>query len=108
VFAKLRKATINVVISVRLFDRPQGKFCFHWKYFHEIWYLGIIRKSVDKIQVSLKSDKNKGSVHEEQYTFFIISPSFLLRMTNVSDKRCRGNQNTHFVVSIFFLNTYPL
>ena len=28
--------------------------------FHEIWYLSIFRKSVEKIQVSLKSGKNKG------------------------------------------------
>ena len=28
--------------------------------FHEIWYLGIFRKCVEKIKVSLKSDKNKG------------------------------------------------
>jgi hypothetical protein len=34
--------------------------------------------------------------------FFIISRSFLLRMRNVSDKICGGNQNTHFMFSIFF------
>jgi len=33
---------------------------------------------------------------------FIISLSFLLRMRNVSDKRCGGNQNTHVVFSNFF------
>jgi hypothetical protein len=32
----------------------------HWTDFHEIWYLNIFRKSVQKIQVSLKSDKDKG------------------------------------------------
>jgi len=26
--------------------------------FHEIWYLNIFKKSAQKIQVSLKSDKN--------------------------------------------------
>ena len=30
----------------------------HWTDFHEIWYLRINRKSVEKIQVSLKSDEN--------------------------------------------------
>ena len=35
-------------------------------------------------------------------TFLIISRSFLLRMVNVSDKSCTGNQNTHFVFSNFF------
>jgi len=28
--------------------------------FHEIWYLSIFRKSDEKIQVSVKSDKNNG------------------------------------------------
>ena len=36
--------------------------------------------------------------------FSILSRSFLLRMTNVSDKTCRGDQITQFVFNIFFLN----
>jgi len=32
----------------------------HQTDFHEILYLGIFKKSVEKIQASLKSDKNKG------------------------------------------------
>ena len=32
----------------------------HWTDYHEIWHLSIFRKYVEKIQVSLKSDKNKG------------------------------------------------
>jgi hypothetical protein len=39
---------------------------------------------------------------EDQYTFFIISRSFLLIMRNVSDKSCRVNQNVHFVFGNFF------
>jgi hypothetical protein len=35
-------------------------FGSRWTDFHEIQYLSISRKSVDKIQVSLKLDKNKG------------------------------------------------
>jgi hypothetical protein len=31
---------------------------FHWTDFHEIWYFVIFLKSVGKIQVSLKSNKN--------------------------------------------------
>ena len=33
---------------------------------------------------------------------FFISRSVLLRMRNFSGKRCRGNQNTHFVFNIYF------
>jgi hypothetical protein len=32
----------------------------HWMDFHEILYLRIFRKSVEKIQVLLKSEKNNG------------------------------------------------
>jgi hypothetical protein len=31
---------------------------FHWTDFDETWYLSLIRKSIEKIQVSLKPDKN--------------------------------------------------
>ena len=50
----------------------------------------------------------KGLYVKTNVLFFIISPSFLLRMRNVSDKSCRGNQSTHFVVSIFFRKSYRL
>ena len=43
-----------------------------------------------------------GTLHEDQCTFFIISCSVLRRMKNVSDKRCRENQNTHFMFNNFF------
>jgi len=57
-FAKLRKMTISFVTAVRPSVRMElGSY---WKNFHEILYLRIFRKSVGKMQVSLKSDKNKG------------------------------------------------
>jgi hypothetical protein len=37
----------------------------HWADFHEIWYLSIFGRSAEKIQVSLKSDKKTGTLHEE-------------------------------------------
>ena len=40
-------------------------FGSHWTNFHEIWYFGIVRKSAKEIQVSLKSGKNKGTLHED-------------------------------------------
>jgi len=41
-------------------------------------------------------------VKTNQYTFFITSCSFLLRMKNVSDESCR--EKTHFMFNNFFLN----
>jgi hypothetical protein len=51
VFAKLWKWTISFVMSVRLHATT---------YFDENWDLRISRKSVEKIQMLLKSDKNNG------------------------------------------------
>jgi len=64
-----------------------------WMDFHEIWY-EYFRKSVEKIQVSLKSYKNDGYFLEDQY---IVSGLFLLRMRNVLDESCIGRQNTFHV-----------
>jgi hypothetical protein len=79
-----------------------------WTDFHEILHFSIFRKSVEKIQVSLKWKKNRGYfIREDQYTLFITSRSIPLRMRNVSDKSCRENQNTHFVFSNFFFLIVP-
>jgi len=100
-FAKLWKAAISFVMSVRLSARME-QLGSHWTDFHEIWYFIIFRKYVEKIQVSLKADNNKRYFTWRPMYFFIISRSFLLRMRNVSGKKCREIQNTHFVFSNFF------
>ena len=56
-FAKLRKATIGFVISVCPSVRME-QLESHWTDFDEIRYLGFFLKSIEKIQVSLKSDTN--------------------------------------------------
>jgi hypothetical protein len=71
--------------------------------FHEIWCLNIFQKSVQKIQVALKSDEtNRYFI----WRSILIIPCSGLRMRNVSDKSCRENQNTHFMFSnfVYFLN----
>ena len=64
----------------------------------------ISNLSAQKIRLSLKPDKNNGTLHEDHQTFFIISRSVLLIMINASDKSCRENQNTHFVFNNFFFS----
>jgi hypothetical protein len=58
-FAKLRKATISIVMYVRL-PILMEQLGSYWTDFYGILYFRIFRKSVEKIQVSLKSDKNSG------------------------------------------------
>jgi len=66
-------------------------------------YFSVFRKSVDKIQVSLNLTRTIGTLHEDHFTFLIISRSILLRMRGVSDKICRENQNAHVVFNNFFV-----
>ena len=80
-FAIFRKVTISFVMSVLSFR--VGHLGFHWTEFYEIWYLSIFRKSVEKIQVLLKYDKNNGTLHSYVFTFTIISCWILLWMRNI-------------------------
>jgi hypothetical protein len=60
-FSQIRE--IKLLVSSNLFVCPSIRMMqlgSRWTDFHEIWYLNINRKSVDKIQASLKSDKNNG------------------------------------------------
>jgi hypothetical protein len=56
-FAKLPKATISFLKSLCLSVRME-QLGSHWTDFHEIRYLSIFLKFIEKIQVSLKYDKN--------------------------------------------------
>jgi hypothetical protein len=105
-FAKLRKANISFVMSVRPSISMQN-LGSHRTDFLEIWYLNIFRKIVEKIQVSLKSDKNNGYFTRRPLHIFIISRLFFLRMRTVSDKSCTGDPNTHFVSNNFFSKIVP-
>jgi hypothetical protein len=60
------------------------------------------RKSVEKIQISLKSDKNKGYFTWNVFTFMTISHWILLRIRNVLDKSCREKENAHCISNNFF------
>ena len=59
----------------------------HWTNFHEIWYLGISRKSMQKFEYSLNSDKNNG--------YFTWKPMYIfnniLLNTSYNEKFCRQN-----------------
>jgi hypothetical protein len=81
-FVKLRNANNTFIISVCLSVRMEQSSS-HWTNFHEILYLSIFRKSVEKIRLLLQYDKNN---RYEELCTFTISHSFLLRMRNFSDK----------------------
>ena len=107
-FVKSRKASIDFVISVCPVlpsacnnPAPTGEIFIEF----DIW--GFFEIFFQKIQVSLKSDKNNGTLHGDQYTFLIISHPVPLRMRNISDKICRESRNTHFISNNFIPKVLP-
>ena len=58
-FHKIARAAIGFVTSVCLSVRTEH-LGWHWTDFYQIWYVSIFRKSVEKFEVRLKSDKNIG------------------------------------------------
>jgi len=73
----------------------------NWTYFHEMWYLSIFSKSC--WGNSSFHWNRTGSLRKEQYAFLIKYRSVLfLWMKYVSDKICRGNQNTSSMFNYFF------
>jgi len=62
----------------------------------------FFRKSSDKLKFHKNLTIITDTLHEDQYTFVIISRSILHRMRNVSDKSCRENQNKHFIFNKSF------
>ena len=65
------------------------------------FYIGVFRKFVEKIQVSLKSVPNSGTLHADRYTVMVTSRSDLLGMRNVADKTGVDNRNTYIAFSKF-------
>ena len=59
-FGELKEATLILAMSPFSLPFRVEQFDSHWIDFHEIWYLSIFRKSVEKIQIPLKTDKNNG------------------------------------------------
>jgi len=76
----LHHVSLSVPLNVRV------EIGSHEMDFYEIWYLSTFQKSVDKIQVLLKSDNNNGCLCEDLCRFLITSRSFPRGMRNISDK----------------------
>jgi len=66
------------------------------------FYIWRFFENLSRKLMSLNSDKNRGILHDNHYTFLIIYCSVLHKMRNVTDKSCRENQNTHFMINFFF------
>jgi len=82
-FAEVQKVNISFVVSVRTSARVE-QLGSHLTDFHEIWYLSIFGKSIEKIQVSSLA-RVAGTPNEDGYTF-MLSRWIIRRMGDVSGK----------------------
>ena len=93
----LASSCLSVCRSARKDWTPTGqilmKFC-------TLVYIFFFWKSVDKIQVSLKSDKNKGYLTLRQTYIYNYNRWTSLIIKTVSDKSCRDNK-THSLRYVF-------
>jgi hypothetical protein len=102
-FTKLRNRLLAPSLSVCPSVRPSARnnSGHSGRIFTKFWYWSIFLKYVEKIQVSLKSDKN----HE----YFTSTPIYnfddLSLSSSYNEKSsCRENQNEHFYFQNFFIS----
>jgi hypothetical protein len=103
VFAKLRKATISFVMSVRpsawIDSAPTGRI------FMRFYIWAFFENLSRKFRFHYNLPRITGILHEDQYIllFWEYLTQFFPEWKFFSDKSCRENQNTHFM----FINPPP-
>jgi hypothetical protein len=79
----------------------------YWTDFYEIWHLNIFRKSVEKIQVSLKSDKNNECLTCRPIHIFVSYLAQFLWDWEMFQTKVVEKIKTHILYSItFFRKSY--
>ena len=103
IFRRVRKITksdyqlFHVCLSLRLSawknSAPTGRI------FTKFYIWAFFQNLSRKFKFLYNLIRQPRTFHEDQYTFLIISCSFLFKMMYVSDTSCRENQNTHFMLN---------
>ena len=73
----------------------------HWTQFDKSLYLRLFSKICREISCFIQVRKRIAGTLRWRRFHICLSRWSLLRMRNVSNKSCRGNQNTHFVFNNF-------
>ena len=68
----------------------------------DIWVFFEYTYLLRKLKFSYSLTKIMGTLHEDLYTFMIISSWITLKWRDVWDRSCKENQYTHFLFNIFF------
>jgi hypothetical protein len=80
----------------------------YWTHFHVSWYLMIFKKIVERIQVSLKHDKNKG--YFTWRPLYIYNNISLISSNNGKCfwQKCKEAENMHFRFETFFYENHGM
>ena len=100
-FVKLRKATISFNISLSVSPHWTTWLPLNGFSCSDIW--GFFENLSRQFKLHYNLTRITGTLHEDLCTFVVIPRWILPRLRNVSDKRCRKNQNTHFMFNDFFI-----
>jgi hypothetical protein len=92
-------------LSVRLFEWNNSTLNGWILMEFDIW--AFFENLSRKLKFHLNLMRITGNIHKVHNIFFIISRSVLLIMRNISNKRCRENQNTYFVIGNFYSKIVP-
>ena len=104
---KMAKATISFVMFVRLSVHME-QLVSHCTDFHIIWYLSIFRKTIKKIQVSLKSDTINGYFTWKPIYIFLSYPAqFFLEWEMLRTKVVEEIKTRILCSLTFFLKSCP-
>jgi len=102
-FAELRKATISFAMFVRPSVHME-QLGSHWTDFHDLSCWSIFRRSVEKFQTSLKSDKNNGHFYMKSYARFSYLALFFLEWEMFQTKFLISNVRRVLNVLCFLLS----
>ena len=97
--AKLRRAPISIVTFVHISVHIE-QLGSNWMDFNEIWHFRIFRKSVAKIQVSLKLDENKGVLYMKTNVHFLSYLTHLFVEWETFQTKVVEKIKTHILSSI--------
>ena len=100
----LRKATVSFVISLVRPSLRIQQLVSHWTGFPIMWHWSIFRKSIEKIQVSLKSDKNNGYFTWRHILIYDSISLYSIRMKKIFEAEVVEKIKTHFIICNFFFN----
>jgi len=101
-FAKLRRATFSFVVPRLSVGPPASveQLRSHGTDVHEIWHFNTFRKSAQKIQVSLTTEKNKGYFTQRPIYIFYHLTRFFIEWEMFQTKHVE--KITHFMLNAFF------